>query len=127
MSFQDIKLEVDAPATLKSFLDSSEAKEGYYSRTDMAFEGYSKVTRAHRGTIPVQTGGELLGLADSIVGLDAALGSLSLGVERLFEGSVVAIREVESVADMAYGSQWAWKTPVAPVLMGDSEYAHPTL
>jgi hypothetical protein len=128
MSFQDIKLEVDATRNVESFRTPAKRKKVTILEPDMAFEGYSKVLTSPQAQSQFKRAANSASLADSIVGLDTALGSLSLGVERLFEGSVVAIREVESVADMAYRKSMGLENTIgSSQLMGDSEYAHPTL
>jgi hypothetical protein len=69
-----------------------------------------------------------VGLAESIVGLESAMGGLSLGEDRLFKGSVEVIREVEVVADMGYRKAAGLENILGSFhLMDDSEFTHPTM
>jgi hypothetical protein len=48
------------------------------------------------------------------MGLDAAMGGLSVGVEKIFNGAVDAIREVDNMATWGIERQPAWKISWGP-------------
>jgi hypothetical protein len=128
MSFQDIKLEVEATRNMKTFRTPTKRKKVSIIEPGVAFEGYSKVFTSPQVQSQFKRTANSTSLAESIVGLDAAMEGLSHGVNRLFQGSVEAIREVESVADMAYRKTMGLENALgSSQLMGDSDYAHPTL
>jgi hypothetical protein len=128
MSFQDIKLEVDATRNVDSFWTPAKRKKASIVEPGDMFEAYTKIFTSPEGKSQFKRAANSASLADSIVGLDTALGGLSLGVERLFKGAVEAIREIEDVADMGYRKVADLENVVGSGhLMDDSEFDHPTL
>jgi hypothetical protein len=128
MSFQDIKLEMDATRNVESFQTPAKKKKVSIIEPGFAFEGYSKVFGSPQLQSQFKRTANSASLAESIVGLDSAMGGLSIGVDRLFKGSVEAVKEVEIVADMGYRKATGLENILGSFhLMDDSEFAHPTL
>jgi hypothetical protein len=102
MPFQDIKLEVDATWNVDSFRTPAKRKKVSIIEPGDTFEAYTKTFTTPQVQSQFKRAANSASLADSIVGLDTALGGLLLGVERLFKGAVEAILEVEDIANMGY-------------------------
>jgi hypothetical protein len=128
MSYQDIKLEVDAARNVESFRTPAKRKKVSIIEPGTNFEGYTRLLTSPQGQSQFKRAANSASLAESVVGLDSAMDALSTGVERLFKGSVNAIREVKNVADMAYRKTAGLENILGSFhLMTGSEFAHPTI